>query len=439
MLKRIQHYIEKHNLLTSGATVIVGVSGGVDSVVLLHILKNLGYNCIVAHCNFHLRSDESDRDELFVRNLAKTLHLQMEVINFQTVEYATTNKLSIEMAARELRYEWFYVLLEKYQAECIAVAHHADDNIETLLMNLIRGTGLKGMTGIPTKNEKVIRPLLCCNRSEIEEYLTANKLSHITDSTNASSKYLRNKYRNEIIPNLEEINPSVRNTLYDTIERFEGIHSFFQQAMQKTIAEIVIQSDNRLIISIIKLKEQGHTSTILYEILAPYGFSASTIEQVSENIDGESGKLYYSNSHCLLKDRECLIMEPLEIEKNKTFHIQKGDIEVKVPILMNISNIRNDHQIVFSKDAKEFYFDADKIKFPLTLRHWQEGDAFYPFGMKNKKKVSDFFIDNKLSRFDKENCWLLLSGNDIMWIVGYRTDNRFKITENTINVLKISL
>jgi tRNA(Ile)-lysidine synthase len=439
MQEKVQTYILKHQLLELGKPVIVGMSGGPDSVALLHILLSLGYECIVAHCNFHLRSNESDRDELFVRNQVKALKIQGYFIDFETTEYAEKHKISIEMAARDLRYNWFYNLLEKLDAQAIAVAHHADDSIETMLMNLVRGTGLKGLTGISPRNNKVVRPLLCASRLEIETYLIEKNLSFIEDSSNSSLEYQRNRFRHQVLPLLEEINPSVRQTLYHALQHFEGNLAVYQQAIEKIENEIVVHEFGSIKIDIELLKKQIHISTILFELLYPFGFGNALIEQIIEQLDGESGRLFYSDTHRLLKDRKYLIIHKISSFSKDIFRITEHETLLEQPIHLKISKKKKTADFILLKNLKHIQVDASKINFPLLLRKWEAGDSFYPFGMNRQKKLSDYFIDNKFSMFEKEQTWLLVSGNDIVWIVGKRLDNRFRITEDTIDILEFEI
>jgi len=439
MQQKVQSYIERQQLLTPKATVIVGVSGGTDSVVLLHILHALGYECVVAHCNFHLRMEESNRDEAFVRALSKTMKLPFYNIDFDTVSYADKHGISIEMAARDLRYEWFHDLLKKLEAQAIAVAHHADDSIETMLMNLVRGTGLRGLSGIRPRNKKVIRPLLCCNRQELENYLIRYDLEHVEDSTNASVDYQRNKFRNEVLPLLEEINPSLRQTLYESQKRFEGTTAIYAQAIDTIREKIAETADGLRKLNIDIIKQQVHIPTVMYEILHPYGFSGATIEQVTENLDAESGKTFYSDTHRLIKDRKYLIISPKDDDKVDEYYITQPDAVIDQPFVLQLKTLKLTPDFSISRSAKRVHIDASKLAFPLQLRRWREGDVFYPFGMKQRKKVSDFFIDNKLSLLEKEQSWLLVSGNDIVWIVGQRLDDRFRITAETTEVVELSI
>ncbi len=437
MLQKVENYILKNNLLTAGAKVIVGTSGGADSVALLHILKQLGFQCIVAHCNFHLRNEESDRDELFVQELATKLDLEYHKIDFDTVENATTNKISIEMAARNLRYNWFEELRAELNAEAIAVAHHADDNVETLLMNLTRGTGLRGMTGIPVRNGLVIRPLLCCSRNEIINYLNIIDYNYVTDSTNSQNDYVRNRFRNEIIPIFESINPAFRQTISDTIARFEEIEQIYNEHIALEINNLCKFENKKTKIDTSILKTKKYAKTILYELLSPCDFHNDTISKVLRGIDNTPGAIFYSPTHQLLYDRNQLILAKRAKAKTETYTIYNSDIEIIEPVQLKITHRKFDGKI--NKSSLYATFDATKLKFPLILRRWQQADSFVPFGMKTHKKVSDFFIDTKINRFEKENIWLIVSGGEIAWIMGYRTDNRFSVDKSTSEIIEFQL
>lgn len=438
MQQKVQSYIQKHQLLTPNGRIIVGVSGGTDSVVLLHILISLGYDCVAAHCNFHLRMDESNRDEEFVRNKAHSYSIPFYHIDFDTIKYAKKNKLSIEMAARDLRYEWFNELLEKLGAQAIAVAHHADDSIETMLMNLVRGTGLRGLTGILPRNNKLVRPLLCCTHTDIENYMIEHGLEHIEDSTNLSNDYVRNKFRNEILPVLIEINPSVRENLYRSIENLEGNLAIYIHAIDKIKELIIHKNDNTIKMDIELIQQQVHVPTVMHELLYPYGFHSSLIKEITECLDGESGKIFYSFTHRLIKDRKYLIITPKDEVINEYYAIAQTDKEIDFPVKLKINKLLVTPGFRVSKDKDCIHLDASKLTFPLQIRHWKDGDSFFPFGMNKKKKISDFFIDTKLSLDQKEKSWLLVSGYDIVWIVGQRPDNRFKVTEDTNEIYEIN-
>ena len=433
MKEQIQQYIIQHQLLSGEKPVVVGISGGADSVALLHILVSLGYKCIAAHCNFNLRGDESFRDEQFTIDFTQRLQVPLCKISFETNKYAQENRLSVEMAARELRYRWFEELLNTYDADAVAVAHHRDDSVETLLINLTRGSGLTGLTGIKPKNGNVVRPLLCVSREDIYAYKENYGLEYVTDSSNSSDIYTRNFIRLKVIPLLEEINPSVKASLARTANHLYDASLIYNHSIEE--ARKVIIQNNRLSIS--ALLSFPAPATILYEMLKPYGVSRTVCESIFTILDKDSGKIFYSSTHRLLKDRSDLLIDVLSGEDNRAYLINLEDDNVDLPVELKpeIVVIKEDYQI--EKDRKFAYFDFDKLSFPLVLRHWQEGDWFVPFGMKGKKKISDYFSDKKFSLFDKEKTWLLCSGQDVIWIVGERTDNRYRIEKTTKRVLKL--
>lgn len=439
MQKTISNFINNHQLLSKEDITIVTVSGGADSVALMHVLYSLKYPCILAHCNFHLRGEESNRDENFVKKLAEKFQLKYHIKHFDTIGYAKEKGISIEMAARELRYNWFYQLAEEENAQAIATAHHADDNIETMLMNLIRGTGLRGLTGIPYRNGKVVRPLLNVSRAEIEMYLKEHQLDYVTDSTNLQNDYRRNKIRNEVLPLLEKVNPAVRKVLYNSVGYFNDAYGIYQKAVEEIVAEISTNENNTLKIDIEKLKQQEHPQTILFEVLQPLGFTGVAVKQIYDNINGESGKQFFSDTHAVLRNREELIVTEHKLIEKKHYYITENDTEITEPIRLKLKKLKKTPDFRLKSDRNKIYVDLSKIKFPLEIRHWQEGDLFQPFGMKGKKKVSDFFIDQKLSIIEKEQCLLLLSGENIVWIISQRADDRFKVNPDTKDILEISV
>lgn len=439
ILKKVSQFIDANQLLQENERILVGVSGGSDSVVMLHILLKLGFECVVAHCNFHLRGEESMRDELFVEKLAESYKISYKKIDFDTIGYAKANKISIEMAARELRYNWFRSQAQLNKCTSIATAHHSDDSIETLLLNLIRGTGLKGLTGIEPKNGNIVRPLLTCSRSEIENYAQKHKLEFVTDSTNKESDFSRNKIRNIILPLMAEVNPSVKKSMAENIARLRGAWYIYAEKIAEIESEITFSKGDQFYINIEKVKSHSEPQTVLYEILQKFHFHSDVVEDVYEGLDKPAGIRFFSDTHRLLKDREYLIVDIIEPNSKLEYSIEENKTSIETPVKVELRKLSWNKEFIFSKSADKIHIDADKVKFPLTLRKWKHGDSFQPFGMKTSKKLSDFFIDEKINRNQKEELWLLESENKIVWIIGIRLDDRFKITKHTQNILEIAL
>lgn len=438
MQQKVGQYISKHQLLAPQDKVIVGLSGGADSVALLHYLSQNGYDCVAAHCNFHLRGEESERDEQFVLDLCRQWNIVLEQIDFETEKIAFERKISIEMAARELRYEWFEQLRIKYQAAAIAVAHHQDDSVETVLLNLIRGTGIRGLTGITPRNGFVVRPFLCVNRSQIERYLDKHQLAFVTDGTNAETIYLRNKIRLELLPWLEEINPSVREAIERTSHNLRSVEQIYLAEIEKQRAKVCRAEHGKTFISIDRLLAFSEPSALLFELLQPFGFNRYVCGEVYASINGISGKTFHSPDYVLVKDRGELIVKQKAENSVNTFRIEKGVAEIQTPISLELNEIAKSD---FRPDQNRSvaYFDAAKVAYPLALRRWQQSDWFIPFGMNGKKKLSDYFSDRKFDVLQKEEIWLLCSGDDIIWIVGERSDNRYRVTDETQSILRIEL
>lgn len=434
-ISKVKKYIQDHMLLTDKARVIIGVSGGADSMALLDILHHLGYECIVAHCNFHLRGQESYRDEYFVEKIATKYNFKYVSANFDTKKYIEEESISLEMAARELRYAWFEKIRKEYKAEKIAVAHHQDDSIETVLINLIRGTGIRGLSGIAPVNGKVIRPLLCIFREDILEYLKARHIGFVEDSTNKEDIYTRNKIRLSVIPLLKTINPSVVQAIQKTSENLYHTENIFNAYVEK--AKRKVFSDNKIDINI--LLKQKEPKTILFEILFPYGFNSSTIDNIFDSINSQSGKVFYADEYQLIKDRETFILEPINDQPHSIYTLFEHETSINEPFDMALDSFRKTSSFQLEQAPNTIYLDKGKLIYPLIIRKWKHGDKFIPFGMKGHKKVSDYFTDRKFSLVDKNNAWLLCSGDDIVWIVDERIDDRFKITNKTIDILKITL
>jgi len=436
MLKAIQNHINQNLSFLNESKFLIAISGGLDSVVLTHLCHKLKYDFALAHCNFNLRGKESDADEQFVINLAEKLDIEVFIESFNTETVAKQNKLSTQMAARELRYNWFNELSEQLGFDYILTAHHSDDNLETFLINLSRGTGIEGLTGIPEINENVVRPLLPFSREEIEEYAKAENIKWREDKSNASTKYLRNKLRLEVIPNLKEINPQLLQNFNKTIEHLQDSKDIIDDRIDSISDAIITKvNENEIHFDISKIEDLNNPKAYLYELLKNYGFTEWN--DVYDLLDAQSGKQVFSSTHRLIKDRDCLILSKISIKENlNIFTVFENDISIEIPLgTLHFETTKQLNKL----NESTIFVDKDKLNFPLTVRKWQEGDYFYPFGMEGKKKLSKFFKDEKLSLIDKENVRLLCSEEDIIWIINRRLDSRFKVIESTEQIIKIEL
>ncbi|MGD0709561.1 MAG: tRNA lysidine(34) synthetase TilS [Bacteroidales bacterium] len=436
MKNQLIQFIKEEKLFDKNSKILVAVSGGMDSVLLLHLLNDAGFMVAVVHCNFQLRGKESDGDETFVSQLVNKLDLPFHVKRFNTADYAEEKKISIQMAARELRYAWFEEVRIKNSYDFIAVAHHRDDEVETFFINLIRGSGIAGLHGIKPKTGNIVRPLMFADRGEIEAYVKKNKIKFREDSSNTSLKYMRNKIRHQLLPLMKELNPDIEKTVKGEIERLKQIESVFLEMVEVKRKEITGREGSLVKFDINKILSLSQKELFIYELLKPYGFSGNIIATICKSLKGEAGKQFFSSTHRLVKDRSQLIVSPnVEIESVQDFIITEGYKELKEPIHLKFKtiSITKDFDVKI-KDRSIAMFDAGKLKFPLTIRKWEKGDFFYPFGMRGKKKLSDFFTDSKFSLIDKENIWLLCNGDDIMWVIGCRTDNMYRITSSTKKV-----
>ena len=437
MIQIIRNYIDKHCSLEPQSKVIVGLSGGADSIVLLYILNKLDYDCIAAHCNFHLRGKESNRDEKFSAEFAASLNLPFFKKDFDTQAIAKERKISVEMAARDLRYQWFDELKENLKADAIAVAHHQDDNIETLLLNLIRGTGIKGLTGMLPRTGNLVRPLLCVSKDEILKYAQKENLNFITDSSNKQDKIIRNKIRLQVIPLLETINPSVKKAITQTMDNLNEAVRIYDIEIEKAIKEIY--NKDKSSISIPVLKTFPSPESILFEFLKNYGFGKETIREIYSAMDSQSGKTFYSPDYYILKDRNEFLLSSTKDRDENEYLIMEDTSNLEIPLRMEINIQKNNSSVDIEKTANSACLDYDKLKFPLKIRKWKIGDKFIPSGMKSFKKLSDFFTNNKFSKVKKEKTWIITSGEDIVWIVNHRIDDRYKADFFTKNRYIIKL
>ena len=437
---KVKQYIADNGLLENNALIIVGLSGGADSVALLKILLSQGYRCIAVHCNFHLRGAESDRDQQFVTDLCKKLNVELVVCSYDTLSYARQKGISIEMAARELRYADFERIMAERGANAICIAHHRDDSVETLLLNLIRGTGLRGLTGIKSRNGNIIRPLLCLSRQEIEEYLKETSQPYITDSTNLEADYTRNKIRLELLPLMRQINPSADCSIESTALHLQQAYAFYSQAIEQAHQEVVQGDGDNFTINIEKLRQMPSVQALLFEILSPLGFNDARITDVVAALDSQPGTRFCSATHQVIKDRDCFTVSPIiGLEFTPiTVDINQG-ATVTLPDGRTLIITSAPAGTAISKDPSVATFDAALVQVPLEIRLWQNGDWFIPFGMKGRKLVSDYLTDCKISAADRKKQLVVTQGNDIIWVVGLRSDNRYRIGRNTTQQLILTI
>ncbi len=435
---KIQAYIEQHRLLKPGEHVLVGVSGGADSMVLLHILQQLGFACSVAHMNFQLRGEASSQEADFVEAYAKAHGLPFYVKCVDTKAMAKEQGISIEMAARDLRYAFFSDVLKKGPAVNVAVGHHKNDLVETQLLNMARGTGVRGLVGIKPQNGVVIRPMLSASRSEIMEFADAHHLPYCTDASNADTQIKRNFIRHKVLPLMENLNPSFLHTSYQNALRMQQVQQLIESSLAAFVQKHVQASAKSTEISLAGLLACPTADLFLFELLHPFGFNERQLGEMLLALDSIPGKQWHANGHRVVRTHTHFIVQPWPpqaLQEEQWFY-REGE-EHTSPIHLRIGKMQQKKDVTFNFDVNRAYVDGDKITFPLQLRKWEKGDWFVPLGMKGRKKLSDFFIDLKLSLPEKEAMYVLMSGNAIIWIPGYRTDERYKIDDTTAKVLCI--
>lgn len=435
MIKKLKEKLNLSFPFLKEKRLLLATSGGLDSMVMVYLLHELKYNVAIAHCNFQLRGTESFEDQIFVQNYANLHAIPFFTTQFDTKSFAETNKLSTQVAARELRYNWFYELLEKAPFDYILTAHHANDNLETFFIHLLRGTGLDGLVGIPVQNDKIIRPLLTFSRDEIFSFATEHKICWREDSSNSSDKYLRNKIRHDLIPLLMEMNSNFLTTFDKTQSHLQESKELVEEASSLFYDKVATRIGEEIHFDLIQLKTRLNYNAYLYQWLNKYGFTAW--EDIYDLVDSQSGKQVFSAKFRVVKDRDRLIVS-LRNQKdaNEEYIINETQKEVNLPLKMAFSTPKG---LLISKNTAIFV-DEDKLQYPLVLRRWKQGDVFQPYGMGGRsKKVSKFFKDEKMSLLEKENCWILCSNNQLVWIVGIRQDERFKIEPTTKNKLQIAL
>jgi tRNA(Ile)-lysidine synthase len=459
LLNKFINNIHQENLFQKNDYLLLAVSGGADSVALCELCFQAGFHFEIAHCNFQLRGEESQRDEEFVRQLAEKYWSKVFIKKFDTKKYAEEKKISIQIAARELRYEWFDELLKEEFAgsyhsasnlipdstnliphtSYLLTAHHANDNIETLLMNFFKGTGIKGLQGILSNQGKIIRPLLFAKKKEIISFIKENNLEFVEDSSNSSEKYTRNYFRLQLIPSIQNVFPYVEENLINNIERFKEIEVLYLQSIELHKKNLLEQKGNEVHIPVLKLLKSKPLKTIVYEIIKDFNFTAHQTGEAVHLLNSESGKYISSETHRILKNRKWLIIAPVNNFLAQHILINKSDKEIVFELGKLIFKNEAFTNEKISTSNLTAMLDAKNITFPLLLRKWKPGDYFYPLGMQKKKKLSKFFIDQKTSLTEKEKVWVIESDKRIIWIIGKRIDDRFKITEKTKNVVSIHL
>lgn len=436
MIEKFIHIAEENISDPAGKKFLLAVSGGVDSVVLVHLFAAWKVNFSIAHCNFKLRVTESDEDEKFVRELAQKAEAPYYVNSFDTQKYATENKISVQMAARELRYKWFNKLCKEKKFDYLVTAHHRNDQVETFFINMLRGSGIEGLTGMYLLDKNIFRPLLPFSKDEIITYAKINQINWREDSSNIKNDYLRNKLRNEIFPFFEKISPAFINTVYDNTDRLKEVNKIYKNYIEKH-KHLVKTNNFGFEINLAEVQKTLSPSTVLFELLKPYHFNFSTVKKILGIQHITEGKKFFSPSHRAVNHKGTLLITRITPEDMPYYTIEKHVTEIKEPLHLQFNYNHNPREII--NDKYIALLDLEKIQFPLILRKWYKGDSFFPLGMKGRKKLSDFFIDIKLSVIDKENIWVLASGDNILWIIGLRIDNRYKILPDTKQCLKIEL
>ncbi|PWV55861.1 tRNA lysidine(34) synthetase TilS [Chitinophaga sp. S165] len=431
-------YIEKEKLFTRDQPLLLAVSGGVDSVVMACLVKAAGFTFSIAHCNFQLRGEESLRDEAFVEDLANRLEVPFYKVRFDTLAYTTEHRVSIQVAARQLRYEWLENTMVRAECSYVATAHHMQDSTETVLMNLSKGTGIAGLHGILPKQANLVRPLLYSQKAEILAYATQHGISFVEDSSNIIVKYTRNFFRHKVIPVIQEAYPGVVANIAGSIERFREAEILYAQSVERHIKRLVVQKGNMYMIPVLKLQKTIPMQTVAWEIFRQYGCSAAQLPQVIELLSSSSGKLVETSTHRIIRDRQWLLVTPLTEEEATVIVIEKDRTAVSTSTgILRFKTSNRKETTSIPGAAAIAMLDKGSLQYPLLLRKWKQGDYFYPLGMRKKKKLSRFFIDQKLSLPQKENIWVLESAKTIVWIVGLRIDDRFKVTDQTKELLSI--
>ncbi len=438
LYKEFEQYIAENKLFSKTDKLLLALSGGSDSIALFHLLKSLNYTFAAAHCNFKLRGVDSDKDEIFVKNLCEKHSIKLFCSSFNTRSYAKLHKLSLEEAARELRYKKFEEIRQENHFSYILTAHHLDDKIETFFINLTKGTGIKGLRSIKAKNNKIVRPLLFARKEQIDRYCADKDIAYRTDFSNFDTNFLRNKFRHEILPAFTEINPDFKTGMQKNFKIFSELENIYNQYIETETKKLTHSKNKLLYINIQKLLQSGAALTLLFETLRPYNFSSKQSEEILKTIEHiQTGKQFFSKTHRILKTPAYLVIDSLKSTENKTYSIPQSCTTISSPLQLSFDLTEIiPHNL--KTDVHKAYINADKLNYPLKIRQIQEGDYFYPFGMKGKKLLSDFFTDKKINSYEREKIFVLTNAdNAIIWLIGYRTDERFRIHKSTKKILII--
>lgn len=446
LLHRFNLFLKKERLLDGQFGLFLAVSGGIDSVVLCELFHRVGYPFSIVHCNFQLRGEESERDEQFVQALAKVYGVEFHLRRFDTESYREKYKVSVQMAARELRYQWFNDLAAQAMSVSgnvffVATAHHRDDNVETVLMNFFKGTGIAGLRGMKPKSGRIIRPLLFAEKEEIIAFARENALAYVEDSSNATDKYTRNFIRHQIIPVVRKVYPTVLENISHSINYFRDIEVLYNESVESYRKNLLEMDGNDVIISVNKLSNVDPLETVVYEIFKDYGFTAGQTGEIVALLRSGSGKYVLSSSHRVLRHRNKLIISALQNSDERLILIGEQHREVDFThgrLLISKKTMETDFPH-FPASGSIAYLDSKEIEYPLLLRRWRKGDYFYPLGMQKKKKLSRFFIDQRISLAEKEKIWVIETNGKIVWVINHRIDNRFRITSTTKDALVIEL
>lgn len=437
-IQKFKNFIAQHQLFEPGSRILAAVSAGRDSVLLAHLLSQAGIDMGIAHCNFQLRPAEALAEQVFTSNLARTLNVPFYTTDFDTQSHARQKGISTQMAARELRYQWFEHIRSTFGYTYIAVAHHQNDSVETILLNLTRGTGIAGMHGILPKNGLIVRPMLFLNRDEIDTIVTENNLQYMEDSSNASSKYARNKIRHQVIPALKELNPKLEETFNSNMERFRELELLLDNKLNELRPQLLVPHGDDVHMPVTAVKKLSPQRLLLFGLLNPYGFSAQVIDDMIASLHKHAGRVFEAPNFILALDRDKLILSK---RHNITPSVLIGQQNTEANYAgFKLTLLHDDSPLIVRDNPMALSVDAEKIIFPLTLRNWHDGDYFYPMGMKGRKKLSDYFVSEKIPLNQKDQIPILVNGNgDVIWVSGYRPDERYKVTTHTKKVIIFEL